>query len=325
MYPYPTSYGNETADADGGYALPPDFRAPIAKLIADATSMLSYCDQLTTSSNSITVPTDETTPWQGTGGIQAAWVAEAGQIAQSKPKLKEVTTKAEKVAALVPITDELKEDVAAMGSYLTAKVPSKFVSTINLAILSGSGSGQPLGILDESSPMVVPTVTVSPTAAEASNRISFQDILAMYGRLYSGFRRNAAWFVHPDVETVLPLMSFPGTGTAVPVYLPPGGVSGSPYATLLGRPVIPIEECPALGTRGDIILADMKQYMAVLKAGGVRQDVSIHLFFDYAVTAFRFMLRVGGRPWWAASIAPLHGSSTRSCFVALDDRTGTPA
>jgi hypothetical protein len=52
-------------------------------------------------------------------------------------------------------------------------------------------------------------------------------------------------------------MVMPGTTPAFPAYLPPGGSRGAPYATLIGRPIIPIEACSALGTEGDIILTDL--------------------------------------------------------------------
>jgi HK97 family phage major capsid protein len=64
---------------------------------------------------------------------------------------------------------------------------------------------------------------------------------------------------------------------------------------------------------------DLSQYMSVVKAGGIRQDVSIHLFFDYDITAFRFVLRVGGQPWWNAPITRQNGLS-RSPFVTLAAR-----
>ncbi len=132
-------------------------------------------------------------------------------------------------------------------------------------------------------------------------------------------KRNAVWLINGDVEPQLMSMSFPGTGTAVPVYLPPGGLSGQPYGTLMGRPVISTEAAAALGDVGDISFVDLKQYMSVVKAGGIRQDVSIHLFFDYDVSAFRFVLRVGGQPWWNTAITRLNGLS-RSPFITLGAR-----
>ena len=57
-----------------------------------------------------------------------------------------------------------------------------------------------------------------------------------------------------------------------------------------GRPVIPIEYCSAVGTVGDIILADMSQYVTISK-GSLESAMSIHLRFDYAEEAFRFIFR----------------------------------
>jgi len=49
--------------------------------------------------------------------------------------------------------------------------------------------------------------------------------------------------------------------------------------------------------------------------------VSIHLWFDYDTTAFRFVLRIAGQPWWSAAADPRDGSATYSPFVALAERT----
>jgi hypothetical protein len=46
-----------------------------------------------------------------------------------------------------------------------------------------------------------------------------------------------------------------------------------------------------------------------VKTGGVRTDVSIHLYFDADQTVFRVIMRVGGNPWWKTSIARKNGSN----------------
>lgn len=310
----PSTYGSEGAGADGGFAVPPDFRTAIVQKVMAEDSLLGRTDQMTTSSNSITVPTDETTPWQTSGGIQAYWESEGGQKQQSKPALTEKTVKANKIIALVPMTDELLQDAPSMASYVSSKAPQKIDFKVNDAILNGTGVGQPLGFLKSGA-----LVTVNPESGQAADTVRFENIVNMYTRMTSEGKRRGVWVVNSDVEAQLMRMQFPGTGTAVPVYLPPGGLSAQPYGTLMGRPVITTEAAPALGDLGDISFVDMSQYMSVVKAGGVRQDVSIHLFFDYDITAFRFVLRVGGQPWWNAPITRLNGLS-RSPFVTLGAR-----
>lgn len=310
----PSTYGQEGVGADGGFAVPPDFRTEIVKRVMGEDSLLSRTDQMTTSSNSITVPTDETTPWQTSGGIQAYWESEAGQMTQSKPALTEKTVKAAKIIALVPMTDELLQDAPSMAAYVNSKAPEKIDSRVNAAILRGTGVGQPLGYLNSGA-----LITVAATSSQTADTVNFNNIVSMYTRMTDEGKRRAVWIVNGDVEAQLMTMQFPGTGTAVPAYLPPGGLSVAPYGTLLGRPVVPVEAASALGDVGDISFVDLSQYMSVVKSGGVRQDVSIHLFFDYDITAFRFVLRVGGQPWWNTAITRLNGLS-RSPFVTLAAR-----
>lgn len=313
----PTTFGQEGVGQDGGFAVPPDFRTAIVTKVMGEDSLLARTDQMTTSSNGITVPADQTTPWQTTGGIQAYWESEGGQKTQSKPALTELTVKANKLVALVPLTDELLQDAPAMASYVNRKAPEKIDFKLNDAIINGTGVGQPLGILNSAG-----TLTVDAESGQAPDTVVFQNLVNMYYRMAAGSRSRAVWLMNADAEAQLPFMKFidQGSGNAVPVYLPPGGLSASPYGTLLGRPVITSEAMPALGDAGDIVFGDMSQYMTVVKAGGIRQDVSIHLWFDYDITAFRFVLRVGGQPWWNTAIERLNGQTSRGFFIKLGAR-----
>lgn len=318
----PSTYSTEGVGADGGFAVPPDFRTSIMEKVMGEASLLGRTDMLTTGSNSVTIPTDETTPWQTTGGVQAYWEGEGNQIAQSKLSLKSDTVRLNKLTALVPVTEELLEDAPTLDGYLRRKVPEKFDFALNLALLQGSGVGRPLGILNADA-----TVTVAKETSQAADSVVAANVLKMYSRMYAPCRTNAVWLINQDIEQQLMQMiinvkNVAGTenvgGSAV--YIPPGGLSASPFGTLLGRPVIPTQACETLGDKGDIIFADLTKYLSVVKTGGVRQDVSMHLWFDYDMTAYRFIFRVGGQPWWSSAITPRDGSNTLSCFVTLAER-----
>lgn len=312
----PTTYGSEGVGADGGFAVPPDFRTTIMQKVMGEDSLLSMTDQNPVSGNSLTFPADETTPWQSSGGIQAYWENEGGKKTESKPQLVEKTVKANKIIALVPMTDELLEDAPAMASYVNRKAPEKITFKVNDAIINGTGVGQPLGILSSPGTIVVPA-----ESGQAADSIVYANITKLWGRLTPSARRGAVWIANPDIEEELMNMSFPGTGTAVPVYLPPGGLSESPYGKLLGRPIITTEAAPALGDAGDLMFGNMASYLSVVKSGGIRQDISIHVWFDYDITAFRFVLRIGGQPWWNTPIDPYHsGGKQRGFFAALGAR-----
>jgi HK97 family phage major capsid protein len=314
----PGSYGSEGVGADGGFAVPPDFRSQIVTKIMGEDSLLSSTDQMQSSSNAITFPVDETTPWQSAGGIQAYWDGEAGLKTASKPALKEVTVKLAKLIALVPLTDELLEDAPAMAAYVNRKAPEKINWKLNDAIFNGTGAGQMLGILNSSG-----TVVVAPESGQVADTFNFHNALKLYTSVTPSARSRAKWYMNPDIEQQLIGMSFRDNNTyPTPVYLPAGTVAGQPFSTLFGRPVVFTEACKALGDKGDVVFGDLGSYLSVVKTGGIRSDVSIHLWFDYDITAFRFVLRVGGQPWWNAKIDPAHqGSSPRGFFATLADRT----
>lgn len=316
----PSTYGSEGVGEDGGFAVPPDFRTAIMEKVMAEESLLGRTDQLTTSSNSITFPADETTPWDSSGGIQAYWSDEAAQITQSKPSLKEKSLRLHKLTALVPVTEELMSDAPSLDGYLRRKVPEKFDYKIQNAIVRGSGAGQPVGILNSDALISVAKDTVI-SPQQAADTVLYSNIVAMFSRMYAPCRSRAVWLINQDIEPQLYTMAFdPNNSTKVPVYMPPNGAAGSPYGTLMGRPVVPVESCSTLGDQGDIIFADLSQYLTVTKTGGIRSDVSIHLFFDYDTSAYRFIMRIAGMPWWGSSISPANGSATRSCFVTLDER-----
>lgn len=309
----PTTFGQEAVGSDGGFALPPDFRQEIMKQVMGEDSLLSRTDQQTTSSNALTLPLDTTTPWQTSGGVLGSWMGEGGTIGITKPKLGQLECKANKLGALVPITDELLEDVPAMTRWLQSKVPEKFTSLINDAIVNGDGNMKPLGMLNANC-----KITVAAESGQGAGTIVAKNIMKMWGRLYGRLRADAVWLINQDSEQQLQQLVMPGTNPSFPAYMPPGGFSAAPYATLFGRPIIPLEACQTVGTEGDIILTDPTQYLTVLKAGGMRTDVSIHLYFDSDHTAFRFVMRIGGQSYWPAAVARANGSNTLSPIVTLN-------
>lgn len=312
-----TTYGSEGVDADGGFAVPPDFRTAIMELVMAEQSLFGRTDQLITSSNSLKVPVDETTPWQTSGGIQAYWAGEApaSGYQQSKPRVQGRTINMGKLIALVPMTDELLEDSPAMGAFILRKAPQKINFALTLSIIQGNGVDKPLGIMNSNA-----LITVSKETGQLADTIVSENIWNMYARMSPDSLANSVWLYH---HTILPQLfgMTVGIGT-VPIFLPPNGLAGSPFATLMGRPMIPTQACETLGDKGDLLFVDLSQYATLTKVGGMnpKQDVSMHLWFDYGETAFRFTLRVGGMPWLSNPIPDRDGNSSTSPFIALEAR-----
>lgn len=305
-----SSITQESVGADGGFAVPPDFLTSIQQTIMAQNSLISLTNPLTVGGNSIVIPMDETTQW-GTGGIKAYWENEAGAIAQSKIALNQTQVRLNKLAALVPVTEEMLEDAAGIDSYLRSKAPAAIDWQLSYALVWGTGAGQPLGIMN--SPALV---TQAAEGSQTADTINANNVVKMLSRLPAQSRSTAVWLIHPDAEPQLPLMTLGNQ----PVYLPPGGLSDAPLGRLLGRPVIPHQVASTVGDLGDIMLVDWAQYLTAIKSGGVKLNVSIHLWFDQDIQAFKFTIRVAGQPYWSAPMSPRSGTTTQSPYVTLAAR-----
>lgn len=316
-----STYGSEAVGADGGFAVPPEWRSEIMRMVEGEDSLLARTDQQRVSGNSITFPVDESTAWQTTGGIQTYWDGEASTITQSKPQLKDVTVKLHRLTALVPMTEELLEDAPALAGYVTAKAGEKLAFKVNDAIVNGTGVGQPLGIVNAAC-----KVQVGKISSQVADTIHAKNIVNMWARLPASSQRNAVWLINQDCLPQIYQLGFAvtdGTTTNVgagALYMGPGQMmGGAPSGTLLGRPIVVTEACGALGDAGDIILADLSKYLTVVK-GAVKTDTSIHLWFDQNAVAFRFVMRINGQPWLSSAIARKNGSNTLSHFITLEAR-----
>ena len=317
----PTITANETTGSDGGFAVPPDFRATIMDKVMGEDTLLGRTMQMTTGGTGIKFPVNEDEPW-GTAGVTAAWTGEGQQISQSKPTIRSVQIELNKIAALVPITDELANDAPALDTFLRAAVPAALNYKVDEALLFGTGVGQPQGATLSGSKVRV-SQSGSPQAADT---VVYDNVATMWSRLYGPCRKNAVWLINQDVEPMLQKMVIAtGTASGQLVYMPPGGISQAGYGTLFGRPVIPSEHCSQLGDEGDVILWDPTTYVSLTPAGqsGARFDTSIHLWFDYAVNAYRWLFRIGGKSWWSKAVTRAKSSNTLSNVVTLEDRTGS--
>ena len=318
----PTTYANEASGVDGGFAVPPDFVNAVRENTQAEDSLLARTDNHVTSSNNVTIPVDSDTDW-GSTGIQAASKGEGAQYSQSKPVIGEQNVRLHKITALVPVTDELLEDSSFLSTYLARKAGRKIDFEVSRQIIGGVGGGEMLGILNAPC-----TISVTKVTSQDATTFVAKNVIAMWSRLYGPHAGNAIWLINQDVIPQLHDMSLPGkddTGTSgtaygTNVYTPANGFAEAPFGMLYGRPVIPHQACSTLGAAGDVILADMKEFMTLTKSGGIKAEQSGHLYFDYDMQAFKFTLRVGGQPWWPTTIAAKNGSATYSPFVVVNVR-----
>lgn len=305
---------NESTPSDGGFLVQQDFVTELLKRTYETGILASKVKKIpiSTNANGMKINAiDEDSRANGSrwGGVQTYWEGEADEITASKPKFRQMELSLKKLTGLCYATDELLQDTAALEAVIRQAFAEEFGFKIDDAILSGSGEGEPLGILNSGA-----IVTVAKEATQ-TDTITVENLIKMWNRLWSRSRANAVWYINQELEPYLYTLKIGDK----PVYIPAGGLSEKPYGTLFGRPVVPIEQCSAAGEVGDIILADIGQYLLIDK-GGIKSASSIHVRFLYDENVFRFIYRVDGKPIWTKPLTPYKGSATVSPFVTLAKR-----
>lgn len=248
------------------------------------------------------------------GGVQTYWIGEGEALTPARPKFRQMNLQLKKLGGLMYATDEVLQDATALGAVIAEAFPEEFAFMVDDAIFEGAGAATPLGFMNAGC-----KVSIVKETGQAAATILFENVTKMFARLPASSIPRAEWWINQDcMPALMALHQVIGTG-GVPVYLPPGGLSASPYGTLLGRPVIPIEYASTLGTEGDIVLADPTQYVMIDK-GDIQYATSIHVAFLTNEQAFRFIYRVDGQPVDDKPITPFKGTNKQSPFVTLATR-----
>ncbi len=309
---------SEGTPSDGGFLVQTDYSTNLIEKTFNTSQILSriYRMPVSGNSNAMKIPAvadSSRADGSRSGGIQAYWAGEAGTKTPSQPAFGQVSLELKKLVGLCYATDELLQDASALESWIGRAFANEFDFKIADAIINGDGAAKPLGILN--APCLV---TVTAETGQGATTLVAENIVKMWARRFGPNTSNYVWLINQDVEPQLYTMGLAVGSGGIPVYMPAGGLSAAPYGTLFGKPVIPCEQAATLGTAGDVILADLSQYIAIDK-GGIQSASSIHVKFTTDETAFRFVYRIDGQPMWAAALTPYKGTgNTQSPFIVLN-------
>ena len=309
---------SEEVPADGGFLVQTDFATTLLEKTFAASGIISrvFRVPISANSNSIKIPAvadSSRADGSRSGGILAYWVGEGDTKTPSYPSFAQVSLELKKLIGYTTCTDELLQDMSALEAWISRAFAAEFDFKIVDAIINGDGAAKPLGILN------APCLhTVTAETGQGAATIVAENIAKMWMSRFGPNSANYVWLYNQNIEAQLDTLNYGvgATGGAL-VYMPPGGISGAPYATLKGRPMIPCEHAATLGTAGDLILADLSQYIMIDK-GSMQSASSIHVNFTTDQTAFRFVYRCDGQPLWSTYLTPYKGSTSyQSPFVVL--------
>jgi len=298
----------------GGFLVPEAFRAELLAVALDESIVRSRATVIPMASSRQVVPGLDVTSHESSffGGVVCQWIEEGASFVDSGPKFGRVVLQASKLGLRSDIPNELLQDaVPTLDATLQLLFGQAMAASEDQAFLTGSGVGQPLGVL--SSPAVI---TVTKETDQPNGTIVYENLTNMFARLLSRSRRRAVWVASDECIPELLELSI-----AV-------GIGGSPVQVLnerdgqfylLGRPIFFSEFMPQLGQAGDIGLYDFAYYLVGDRAE-LRIESSPHVKFTSDETVFRAVQRLDGRAWLQSAITPANGGDSRSAFVILGAR-----
>lgn len=302
---------NELIDSEGGFLVQQDFMQTLDKRAVETGQLSARVDTREVSGNGLKWnELDDYNRTKGNHPVQVYWTEEAGTKTASKPTFIRRNLELEKLAGLYYATDELLEDAPALAGEVSEWFGNEFGFEMDSTIIEGSGAGQPKGILKSNA-----LVTVAKESGQTAATVNATNVSKMFARMPSRYLGESVWLINQDVWPQLPLMTIGDQ----PVYLPPNGLIDAPAGMLLGRPVLMTEHCKTLGTLGDIMFVNLKQYKMIRK-GGIKGASSIHVRFVNDETAFRWVLRCNGDTKWSKTMTPKNGSNSLSPFIGLATR-----
>ena len=208
---------------------------------------------------------------------EARLVKEGASISSIDSEFVKVELGAYKYGEIVKFTREVVEDVNFnIVAHAGQRLGMAFAKAFEKAIITGTGNGQPQGLLS-ATPDNNDMQKASQQVTAKKGAISANDVVASYYNLPHECRQNAVFVCHPDTVKALAMLQDANGRQLLTDGLEPG------VRTLMGCRVVECAYMPKFGTDSAKIgmFVDVKRALTV----GVRSDVQVRQLHElYAVT-----------------------------------------
>jgi len=227
------------------------------------------------------------------GGVVVEWLDEGAPKPETEPEFESISINTHEVSAYTEISETLlRRSAIGLEALLAQLFRAAVRLEIDRTIVSGTGTGQPLGITQDA--------TVRTVARAAAGAVGDADLVNLKHAVKPQHRAGASFVVADSVEQALEL-SVDTLGR--PLFR--ASMANGPYDRLVGYPYDVGTNSPALGTAGDVIFGNLRVgYML-----GVEAEVVVarseHFRFRNNLVAFKVHAHVGGRPIQGRAISIL--------------------
>jgi len=306
---------NVAVDAEGGFLVDQPLSQELLTKAFDVGKLFPKARQIPIAANANSIKINaledaDRTDGNRAGGVVVDWVAEGATTAEGRPTFRQIELNLNKLLGFVYATEEMMQDYGATASIIQQTLSDEIAYRLDRSVLLGDGIGKPLGLLSSGA-----KIALTRTGA---GLIQYADIVAMEEALWGRSDDNAVYYASKSIFPQLMNMTFRTTaGDQHPVFLTMNaGATEAPRRTLMGRPIEFLEQSPILGTEGDLVLADMNQYLFATK-GGLKQAFSMHVRFLFEENVWRVSFRADGTLSWNTPLTRADGVGTESPVITI--------
>lgn len=256
---------SESTGAAGGFLVPMQYSQALLDQSLESEIIRPNATVIPMTSSTLDLPIFNTTDRTGAkrAGLQMVMIGEAATSTAQTAITANLGLQAKKGAIFVDVSGELEADVPGFSNYLGQHMANAVAGGLDYQFVQGTGAGAPLGIVNAPC-----TATVTKESAQAASTILAANLLKMAGRLHPSCWAKSVWLVSPSALPQLLTLTQeagPSTGGRTAQLMDRDGMM-----LLMTRPVIITDACSAIGTKGDVILADLSQYIV-----GLRKELSL--------------------------------------------------
>lgn len=244
---------NITTPANGGFAVPSQIAAEIARVALDFSPMrqLARVVQVSTS-DYVELLDNANAGFEWVGDTTTRTVTDAPTIAQIKPTMGEISAQAE-------ISLQALEDIFFnVEAWIAASLGEKFGAAEGVSFISGNGTNKPTGLLSGAFGETV-------SGAAAAMPTNPDRLIDMFYALGGDYRSRASWLMNSGtLATVAKYKTTDGQ------YLLVNPLASGVAPTLLGKPVHTDESMPAVAAGATpIFLGDLQRAYLIADRVGI--------------------------------------------------------
>ncbi len=270
------------SDPDGGYLVTEQMSELIVRKIYESSPIRQLATVEAISTDALDVIED-------TGDAGAAWTTETGAVSESSsPQIGKNSISVHEMYAQPKATQKLVDDASInIEQWIAEKVADKFSRLEAAAFISGTGNGQPKGILSYTAGTSWGEIEQIDSGTDGA--VTADSLIQLFYALNEEYARNATFLMNRSVLQSVRLLKEATTNQ----YLwQPGLAAGAPD-TLLGVPVAQAADMPvATNDSFSVAVADFRRAYLVVDRVGLR--ILRDPFTEKPFIKFYTTRRVGG-------------------------------